>query len=246
VVFAALYGAAVGSFLNVVAYRLPRRESLIRPRSRCPRCGVTIAGRDNVPIVSWLLLRGACRNCGWRIPWRYPAIEAATAAVFAAVVAVHGLHDDLLLQLPFVALMIVVAAIDLEHQVVPNRIVVPAAFWAIPAGLIADPGGEPARLIAGAAAFTFLLVAALAYPAGMGMGDVKLAGVMGLYLGTSVAPALLIAFAAGAAAGLIMIARRGAAARKAGVPFAPFLALGGVTGVLVGHQLVSLYVDHLV
>jgi leader peptidase (prepilin peptidase) / N-methyltransferase len=242
--FVAALGAVVGSFLNVVVHRMPRGESLVRPRSRCPGCGRQIAGYDNVPVLSWLLLRGRCRRCGERISARYPAIELVTAAAFVAVAAARGFDDDLLLELPFVAVLIAVAAIELEHRVVPNRIVVPAAVWGVAAAAAVATSELPEYLIAGAAAFVFLLVAALAYPAGMGMGDVKLAGVMGLYLGVAVAPALLAAFAVGALAGAAIIARHGARGRKRGVPFAPFLALGGILGVLVGPELVHLYSDH--
>ena len=234
-------GALVGSFLNVVIHRLPLRQSLVRPASRCPACEAAIAPYDNVPVLSWLLLRGRCRRCGRRISPRYPAVELLTAAAFAAVTAVRGFDEGLLLELPFVAVLIAVAGIDLEHRIVPNRIVVPAAIWAVAVAALALTSELPELLIAGAVAFTLLLLAALAYPAGMGMGDVKLAGVMGLYLGTAVAPALLAAFAAGAVVGIAMLAREGAGARKKGVPFAPFLALGGLVGVLVGPDLVDLY-----
>jgi leader peptidase (prepilin peptidase) / N-methyltransferase len=243
IAFAAVLGAVVGSFLNVVVHRLPRGESLVRPRSRCPKCGTQIAGYDNVPVVSWLLLRGRCRSCGAEIPARYPAIEALTAVVFAAVVAVRGFDDGLLLELPFAAVLIAIAAVDLEQRIIPNRIVVPAAVWAVAVGAIVATSDLPELLIAGAAAFLALLLAALAYPAGMGMGDVKLAGVMGLYLGAAVAPALLAAFAAGAVVGIIIVAREGAGARKRGVPFGPFLALGGLLGLLAGPELIDLYSD---
>jgi leader peptidase (prepilin peptidase)/N-methyltransferase len=240
---AAVLGALVGSFLNVVIHRLPRGESLVRPGSRCPECGRPIAPFDNVPIVSWLLLRGRCRRCGARIASRYPAVEALTAAAFAGVAAARGFDSDLLLELPFAAVLIAVAGIDLDHRIVPNRIVLPAAVWAVAAGAAVSVADLPDQLIAGAAAFAFLLLAALAYPAGMGMGDVKLGGTMGLYLGAAVAPALLAAFATGALVGLGMIAREGGGARKKGVPFAPFLALGGLLGVLVGPELIDLYSD---
>lgn len=240
---AALLGAIVGSFLNVVIYRLPRGESLSRPRSRCPGCGVAIAPYDNVPILSWLVLRGRCRRCREPISPRYPAIELLTAASFAAVVAVRGFDERLLIELPFVAVLIAITGIDLEHRIIPNRIVVPAAVWALAAAAIVATDELPELLIAGTAAFLFLLLAALAYPAGMGMGDVKLAGAMGLYLGVSIAPALLIGFAAGAIVGMGIIAREGAAGRKKGVPFGPFLALGGLVGLLAGPELVDLYSD---
>jgi leader peptidase (prepilin peptidase)/N-methyltransferase len=196
-----------------------------------------------VPLVSWLILRGRCRNCGAPISPRYPLLELLTAAAFVTVALTRGVDDDLLLELPFAAILIAVAAIDLEHRIVPNRIVVPAAAFAVVAAVFVDSGQLPELLAAGAGAFTALLLAALAYPAGMGMGDVKLAGVMGLYLGLSVVPALLVAFLAGTVVGLAIIAREGARARKSGVPFAPFLALGGIVGLLAGSQLIDLYQD---
>jgi leader peptidase (prepilin peptidase)/N-methyltransferase len=243
IVFVVLLGLLVGSFLNVVVHRLPRRESLVRPRSRCVECGTQIAAYDNVPVVSWLVLRGRCRHCGAAVSARYPAIEALTAATFGAVVAVRGYDDGLLLELPFAAVLIAVAAIDLEHRIIPNKIVLPAAIWAVAAWAAVDLEMLPEALAAGAGAFAFLLVAALAYPAGMGMGDVKLAGVMGLYLGLAVIPSLLVAFLAGSVVGIAIVAREGAEARKKGVPFGPFLALGGIVGLLAGDELVSLYSD---
>jgi leader peptidase (prepilin peptidase)/N-methyltransferase len=245
VVLVGLLGAAIGSFLNVVVYRLPRGESLVSPGSRCPSCQTPIAFYDNVPVVSWLVLRGRCRDCGEPISVRYPLIELGTGLAFAAVALVRGVDVDLIVELPFVAVLVAVAGIDLEHRIVPNKIVVPAAVWAVAGAAIAHPGDLPELLIAGAGAFLFLLVAALIYPAGMGMGDVKLAGVMGLYLGASIVPALLIAFAAGTAVGIGMLLRHGAAARKKGVPFAPFLAFGGLVALLVGPELIDLYVDHV-
>ena len=243
-VVAALYGAAIGSFLNVVVWRLPRGESLVKPRSRCPGCGTEIAARDNIPVVSWLVLRGRCRSCGTAISPRYPLIEAATAVLFAAIVLVRGVELELLLWLPLAAVLVAVAAIDLEHRIVPNRIVAPAAVWGLTAAAVVDLGELPERLGAGAGAFAFLLAAALAYPGGMGMGDVKLAGVMGLYLGVAVIPALLAGFLAGSLVGVALLIRHGASARKRAVPFAPFLAFGGIIGILAGPELVDLYADN--
>ena len=240
---AGVVGAAIGSFLNVVIYRLPRRESLVSPRSRCPSCGTQIAGYDNVPVISWLVLRGRCRHCGESISARYPAVELITALVFAAVVLVRGLDDDLVLELPFVAALIALAGIDYDHKLLPNRIVYPLAVWGVIATLLVDRGDLVEHLIAGAGAFLFLFAAVLAYPRGMGMGDVKLAGAMGLYLGLSVIPALLIAFLTGSIVGIVIIAREGAAARKKAVPFGIFLAIGGLAGVLVGPELIELYED---
>lgn len=236
-------GLVIGSFLNVVVHRLPRGESLSHPRSRCTGCGTPIAAYDNVPVVSWLVLRGRCRHCGEPISVRYPLIEALTGATFAAVAAVGGVDADLWLELPFAALMIAVAAIDLEHRIVPNRLLAPAAVYAVAAWAVVDSGFLPEALAAGAGAFAFLLLAALAYPAGMGMGDVKLAGTMGLFLGLSVVPALATAFLAGSIVGIAIVIREGRDARKTGVPFAPFLAFGGLVGVLAGSELISLYAD---
>jgi leader peptidase (prepilin peptidase)/N-methyltransferase len=239
----AVLGLMVGSFLNVVVHRLPRGESLSHPRSHCIGCGTQIAPYDNVPVVSWLVLRGRCRHCGEPISARYPLVEALTAATFGAVAAIAGVDAELWLELPFAALTIAVAAIDLEHRIVPNKLLAPAAVWAIAGGGAVDAGFLPEALAAGAAAFAFLLLAALAYPAGMGMGDVKLAGVMGLFLGLSVIPALAVAFLAGSIVGIAIVVREGRDARKTGVPFAPFLAFGGLVGLLAGSELISLYVD---
>lgn len=238
-----LLGAAIGSFLNVVVHRLPRGESLVRPASRCPKCGTPVAPYDNVPVVSWLVLRGRCRHCGTAIAARYPAVELLTALVFTAVAAVRGVDADLVQELPFVAVLIAAAAIDLEHRIVPNRIVVPAAVYGVAAAAAVRAGDLPELLAAGAGAFIAMLLIALAYPAGMGMGDVKLAGVMGLYLGLSVVPALLAAFLSGSVVGVAIVARHGAAARKRAVPFGPFLAIGGILGLLAGPELVDLYAD---
>lgn len=235
-------GLAIGSFLNVVVHRLPRGESLVSPGSRCPSCGAAVAPYDNIPVLSWVLLGGRCRRCGRAISPGYPLIELLTAAVFVAIAGAQGLTLDLTLSLPFAAVLIVVARIDLEHRIVPNKILAPAALWGLIGGALLRFEALPELVIAGLAAFLVLLLAALAYPAGMGMGDVKLAGVMGLYLGVAVAPALFVGFLAGALAGVGMIARQGLGARKAGVPFAPFLAVGGLVGLLAGQQLVDLYV----
>jgi leader peptidase (prepilin peptidase)/N-methyltransferase len=240
----AAFGALIGSFLNVVIWRLPRRESLVTPGSRCPSCESPIAPYHNVPILSWFLLRGRCRSCGARISPRYPAVELLTAVAFACVVAVRGFDEGLALELPFVACLIALAGIDLDHRLLPNRIVYPMALWGVAATLLVNSGDLVEHLLAGAGAFLFLLLAALAYPAGMGMGDVKLAGAMGLYLGLSTLPALLVAFLSGSIVGLAIIAREGAAARKKAVPFGVFLAIGGIVGVLAGPELIELYEDN--
>jgi leader peptidase (prepilin peptidase)/N-methyltransferase len=225
----------------VVIHRVPRRESLVRPRSRCPECGTPIAPYDNVPVLSWLLLRGRCRRCGAPISPRYPLVELVTALAFAAVVLARGFDDDLVLELPFVATLIALAGIDYDHKLLPNRIVYPLAAYGVIATALVDRDDLVEHVAAGAGAFIFLLVAVIAYPRGMGMGDVKLAGAMGLCLGVSVIPALLVAFLTGSVVGLAIIAREGAAGRKKAIPFGVFLALGGIVGVLAGPELIDLY-----
>ena len=242
--FAAPFGLIIGSFLNVVAYRLPRGESIVHPPSHCPGCDTPIRPWDNVPLLSWIFLRGRCRSCSTRISPRYPLVELATGALFAALAVVKGLNDDLVVLLPFAAMLIAVADIDLEHRIVPNKILLPMAVYGVAASAVVRTHMLPQLLIAGAAAFAFLLLAALIHPAGMGMGDVKLAGVMGLYLGASIAPALLVAFLSGSLVGIGMIVRHGSDGRKKGVPFAPFLALGAVVALFAGPQLIHLYTHH--
>lgn len=242
--FAAPLGLMIGSFLNVVTYRVPRGESLVSPGSRCPGCDMAIRPYDNVPVLSWLFLRGRCRGCGTRISARYPLVELVTAVVFAAIVLVRGLNAELLLELPFAAMLIAVAGIDLEHRIVPNKILLPMAVWGLGMGAIVHTSALPELAAAGAGAFLFLLIAALIHPAGMGMGDVKLAGVMGIFLGAAVVPALFLGFLSGSVVGVALLVRHGAKGRKKGVPFAPFLALGGIAGLLAGHQLIHLYTHH--
>jgi leader peptidase (prepilin peptidase) / N-methyltransferase len=241
IAFLGAFGAAIGSFVNVLAYRLPRHESLVKPRSRCPQCETQIAGYDNIPVVSWILLRGRCRQCKARIPVRYPIVEALTALLFVAVGLKVGLEDTLLPALALTITLVAAAETDLEHHIIPNRLMATSAIAGVALWAIADYSRLPENLIAGAAAGGFLLLAALAYPAGMGMGDVKLAGVMGLYLGASVAPALFVGFASGAVVGVAIALARGSNARKQGVPFGPFLALGGIVALLYGPEIIDWY-----
>jgi len=241
-VLAGTAGALLGSFLNVVAYRLPRGESLVRPRSRCPGCATPVRPYDNVPVLSWLALRGRCRACRAAIPARYPLVEAGTAVLAALVAVLAGSPAELALGLAFVLLLVPVALIDLEHRIIPNRLTALGAVVAVAVLAATDPGRLPEHAIAAVAAGGFLLAAALAYPGGMGMGDVKLAAVMGLFLGRDVAPALLFGLLAGSIVGMAIIARRGAReGRKTAIPFGPFLALGGLFGLLAGDAVVAWY-----
>ncbi len=250
--FAGLLGAVFGSFLNVVAYRLPRRESLVKPRSRCPSCGTPVRPYDNLPVLSWLLLRGHCRNCSARISPRYPLVEGATALLCAGAVLTHGSAAGIALSVALILLLVPAALIDLEYRIIPNKLTGAGALLALGLGTALDPAGEPTRLIAGAAAGGFLLIAALAYPGGMGMGDVKLAGVMGLLLGAAVAPAILIALLSGVLLGAVIVARKGAratdlrSAGKTAVPFGPFLALGGIVAIFAGQPIVTWYLHTFV
>lgn len=243
-VFAFVGGAVAGSFVSVVAHRVPRGLSIVGPRSQCPSCGQTIAAYDNVPIVSWLVLRGRCRSCGERISPRYPLVELGLGAAYAATVLVH--YDEpaeLALGLVFVTMLAAVTLTDLEQRLIPNRILLAGAVAgaALVAATLSGSLAERAIATTGAGGALFLL--ALAYPRGMGMGDAKLAAVMGLYLGRAVAPALLVGFAAGALVGIGLMLRHGAGARKRAVPFGPFLALGGVVGLLAGDEIVDWYLD---
>lgn len=241
-VFTGLLGLSVGSFLSVVAHRLPRGESIAGGRSACPSCGARIAAYDNVPVLSWLVLRGHCRSCGDAISARYPVLEAVTAALFVGV-AVRFRHDPELIALGclLAATLAVVTVTDLERRIIPNRVLAASALaWAALAVPFA-PETVAEGLIAAVAAGGFLLLVALAYPNGMGMGDVKLVALMGLYLGSSVAVGLLAGLLTGSVAGGILIARNGSAARKRAIPFGPFLALGAVLALFAGAQIVDWY-----
>ena len=244
IAFAALGGLLVGSFLNVVAYRLPRGESLTHPRSRCPHCDTQLRAIDNIPVVSWVALRGRCAHCGGPVSARYPLVELSTALLYVAVVATQDDAARIVLGLLLVTALVPITLIDLDHRIIPNRITGPAAIAAVVAIVALDRDFLVEALIAALAGGGFFLIAALLYPRGMGMGDVKLAGVLGLYLGRAVAPAILIALVGGVLVGVAVIARKGAVeGRKTAVPFGPFLALGGMIAFFVGNELVDAYLD---
>jgi len=235
-------GLALGSFLNVVAARVPLRRSLVRPGSACMSCGHEIAWYDNVPLFSFAALRGRCRACGVRIPLRYPGVELSSALLAAACVWKFGLHPEALVAAFFCLALVTVSATDLEHHLIPNRIVLPAAAVVLVAQTAVKPSPEWAIAAAGAAAF--LLAAALAYPAGMGMGDVKLALLLGAMLGRTVPIALLLGMVAALVPGIVLLARHGGRARKMGVPLGPFLALGAVVALFAGHPLLHAWLQH--
>jgi leader peptidase (prepilin peptidase) / N-methyltransferase len=235
-------GLALGSFLNVVAARVPLRRSVVKPASACMSCGTEIAARDNVPVLSWALLRGRCRHCSARIPFRYPAVELATALLVAACVLAFGFSLDMLLAAFFCAVLVAISAVDFEHRIVPNRIVLPATAVLLPAHTLVHPTPEWTLGALGASLFLFLAV--LAYPAGMGMGDVKLALFMGAMLGKTVAVALMVGMLSALVPSVILFARYGPKkARKMKIPFAPFLAVGSLTALFAGDQLLDAYLS---
>lgn len=253
-VLAGVLGLAIGSFLNVVIWRIPRGESVARPRSACPRCATPIAPRDNVPLVSWLVLRGRCRHCHEPIAIRYPLVEATTGVLFVLVTWWQGPTAALPAFLYLAAIAVALTLIDIDHHRLPDAIVLPS--YGIAGGLLAvaaaADGAWPAlgRGAAGAAilfAFYFLLV--IVYPAGMGFGDVKLAGVLGLYLGWvgwgALAVGAFAAFVLGGlySIGLLMLRRAG---RRSGIPFGPWMLGGAAVGLAVGEQVWSSYLGLLI
>ncbi len=232
-------GLALGSFLNVVAARVPLRRSIVSPGSACMACGHELSWFENIPLLSYAVLRGRCRSCGEHIALRYPAVELTAALLVAGSVWKFGFHLEALVASFFCLALVAVSATDLEHRIIPNRIVVPAAAIVLVAQTALHPSPEWA--IAGFGASGFLFIAALVYPAGMGMGDVKLALLLGAMLGRTVPVALLLGMVSALVPAFVLLARHGSAARKMGIPLGPFLALGAVVALFAGHPLLHLY-----
>ena len=232
-------GLALGSFLNVVAARVPLRRSVVHPRSACMSCEAEITWYDNIPIVSWLLLRGRCRSCGLTIPWKYPLVELVTALLVGACVLAFGPTLDAAVATLFCAVVVAVSVTDLERKVIPNRIVLPAAAIVLAAQTALHP--SPQWTLGAFLAALFLFIAAFAYPAGMGMGDVKLALLLGAMLGRTVPVAMMFAMLSALVPSIVLLVRHGAAARKMAIPFGPFLALGGIVALFAGGPLVDAY-----
>ena len=259
VALAGVGGLVFGSFLNVVVHRVPRQESIVRPASRCPSCGHELSVADNIPVFSWLLLRGRCRYCREPISARYPAAELLTAAVWMLAVlrrdqlvppgTTSGQDWQLLAFLPFLWVLVALSLIDLEHKILPNKIVYPSVVIGVPllaitAGMGPGLDAWVRALLGGVAGAAGFLLVALISPAGMGMGDVKLAGLIGLFLGYlgwgRLVVAFFAAFAIGAVVGIALMIT-GKAGRKTAIPFGPFMALGAVISALAGQSLLDIY-----
>ena len=245
----ALIGLMVGSFLNVVIHRVPAGESVVRPRSRCPGCGTQLAERDNIPVISWLLLRGRCRTCGMPISIRYPLVELLTGVLFGVVGAKFGADWALPAYLLFTASLIALSFIDLEHYRLPNKILLVTLYAGVPLLLLAAAASHRwhefgQAVLGGVSALALLLAVHLVSPRGMGMGDVKLAGVLGLFLGFlsigRVFLGLFLGFSLGAVIGVLLIAT-GLRTRKQHIPFGPFLAGGALLCVLIGGPILDWY-----
>ena len=232
-------GLAIGSFLNVVAARVPLKRSIVSPGSACMSCGHELAWYENVPVVSWLALRGRCRSCEAGISFRYPAVELVTGLLVAGSFFAFGWSGTSFVAAFFCATLVTVSATDLSHRIVPNVVVLPAAVIVLVAMTALHPSAEWALGAFGASLFLFL--AALAYPKGMGMGDVKLALLLGAMLGRTVPVALMVGMVAALVPSLVLFARHGKAARKMAIPFAPFLSLGGVVALFFGDELLDAY-----
>jgi len=236
-------GLAIGSFLNVIAARVPLRRSIARPGSACMSCSAPIAWYDNIPLVSFFVLRGRCRHCHARIGRIYPAVELSSALLVSGCVLAFGLTLRAAIAAFFCFVLVAISAVDLEHRIVPDRIVLPATVVVLAAQTVREPSFEWFLCALGASLFLFLAV--LAYPAGMGMGDVKLALLMGAALGKVVSVALMLGMIAALVPGLYLLARHGQAARKMAIPFAPFLALGSIVALFAGKWIFDAYLKLL-
>ena len=232
-------GLAIGSFLNVVAARVPEKRSIVSPGSACLSCGHELAWYENVPVVSWLALRGRCKSCGAKIGVVYPAVELATALLTAGSFLAFGWSGKSFVAAFFCATLVTISATDLSHRIVPNVVVLPAAVVVLAAMTALEPSFE--WLLGALGASLFLLLTALVYPAGMGMGDVKLALLLGAMLGRTVPVGLMVGMVAALVPSIVLFARHGAAARKMMIPFAPFLAFGGVVALFAGDRLLDAY-----
>lgn len=235
-----LLGLVVGSFLNVVIHRVPLRKSVVWPASHCPGCGEPIAPKDNVPLISYALLRGRCRSCGAYIPVRYPAVEGTTGLLFAAASYEFGFGLELASALVLTSVLVALAGIDLEHRLLPNVIVGPAALVGLALSVLGDPNGWYVYPLSAAAVSGALLALAMAYPGGMGMGDVKMGGMLGAFLGPYAALSVFLGAVIGAGTGGLLMAA-GRVGRRHHLPFGVFMSIGAVLALFFGPELWDLY-----
>ena len=242
---AGLIGLAIGSFSTVLAARWPSGGSLVSPRSHCTSCRRTLTPLELVPVLSWVALRGRCHGCGGRVSWRYPAIELASGALAAGAIITFGPTWEGLAAALLGVSLVPVVVIDLEHRLIPNVIVFPAAALGLAAAVAADTGRWWVYLVSAAGAFAFFEILTLVHPAGMGDGDANLALLMGAVLGASIVPALFVAFALGSVLGVALLARFGSRARKMAVPFGPFLAAGALVALWFGPSMIGWYAERI-
>ncbi len=245
-------GLLVGSFLNVVIWRVPRKESVVQPASHCPSCDSPIAPHDNIPLASWLVLGGKCRHCDAGISWRYPFVELVTGVLFAAIGARFADSWALPAFLLLTGALVALSAIDLEHYILPNRIIYPVGFasvalLALAATVEHDWSRFGRSLAAAGVAWTFFFIVHVISPRGMGFGDVRLSFILGLYLGWlgwgELLAGLFAGFVFGAVAGIAVMAIVGMQGRKYHIPFGPFLAAGTMTIILVGGPFLDWYTN---
>jgi leader peptidase (prepilin peptidase)/N-methyltransferase len=242
VVCLVLLGLIVGSFLNVVVHRVPAGVSVVQPASRCPGCEEPILPRDNVPLISYALLRGRCRRCAKPISARYPLLEGLTGALFGVAALRFEGAGQLALSLLLISVLIALAVIDLEHRLLPNVIVGPASLAGFALALSGGSAAWWKHSLAGLAVAGFLLVMATVYPGGMGMGDVKMGGMLGLFLGPYAAMAVFLGALTGTIAYAALVAT-GRLERGSALPFGTFMAFGGLVALFAGPQLLALYLN---
>ena len=246
---AALFGLCIGSFLNVVIYRLPIGQSLATPPSRCRKCGYSLRWFDNIPVISWVLLRGRCRKCGVSVSWQYPAVELVTGALFVLVVWLTPFEPLMIARLMFVCILIALFGIDLEHQILPNSITLPGIVIGLLLSLIAPPGWKDAVIGALLGAGILYGIAGAYYlwrrEEGMGMGDVKMLAMVGAFLGwKAVLVTLVLSSFSGAVIGVILLSAQGRGMKFA-LPFGTFLAIGALIAMFVGEPIVAWYAGFL-
>lgn len=232
----------VGSFLNVVIYRVPRGESIVWPASHCPKCNEAIAPRDNIPVLSYLMLRGRCRNCKQTISMRYPLVEGVTGLLFGAAAYKFGLSYELLAALVLISVLVVLSGTDLQHRLLPNVIVAPAAIVGFALSVLVNPGLWWMYPLSALAVAGGLLALALAFPGGMGMGDVKMGGMLGMFLGPYAALSVFLGALGGTVlAGALMAAGR--LQRRSALPFGVFIAFGALVTLFAGREMWNFYMD---